>query len=96
MDLNKYVIDGTISHKDQEKQITESFKKREFAIKSDEQFPQEVLFEMTQGNCSLLDNYNFGDKVRVSFSLKGKKWTSNTGEDRYFNTLSAWKIEKLG
>lgn len=93
MNLNKYLIDGTITFIDQEKQISASFRKREFAIKSDEPFPQDILMELTQDNCSILDNLKIGDVIRVNFSLKGKKWTNKDGEDKYFNTMSAWKIE---
>jgi len=31
----------------------------------------------------------------VSFNLRGREWTSPQGEVKYFNTLDAWRIEKV-
>jgi hypothetical protein len=31
--------------------------------------------------------------VEVSFNLRGREWTSPTGDVKYFNTLEAWRIE---
>jgi hypothetical protein len=33
-----------------------------------------------------------GQSVEVSFNLKGRLWTSPQGEDKYFNSLEAWRI----
>ena len=44
----------------------------------------------------MLDGINEGEQVEVSFNLRGREWTSPQGEVRYFNTLDAWRIEKVG
>ena len=36
------------------------------------------------------------DQIEVSFNIRGREWTSPQGEVKYFNTLEAWRIEKMG
>ncbi|WP_420387149.1 DUF3127 domain-containing protein [Roseivirga sp.] len=76
-------------------QITSSFKKREFVVEFAEnpQYPEYVKFECIQDKCDILDNFSAGQEVTISFNLKGRKWTDpKNGEDKYFNTLQAWRI----
>ena len=40
------------------------------------------------------DQYKTGDEVSVDFNLRGREWNGPQGI-KYFNTLDAWKIEKL-
>lgn len=74
-------------------QVTDTFSKREFVIETDEQYPQMVKFEFTQAKCSVLDHEKIGNNVTVNFNLRGRKWTNKQGEDVYFNTLQAWRLE---
>ncbi len=76
-------------------QITSTFKKREFVVEYAEnpQYPEYIKFEFIQDKCEILDNFSAGQEVTISFNLKGRKWTDpKNGEDKYFNTLQAWKI----
>jgi single-stranded DNA-binding protein len=76
-------------------QVTGTFKKREFVVEFAEnpQYPEYVKFECIQDKCDMLDNFSTGQEVTISFNLKGRKWTDpKNGEDRYFNTLQAWRI----
>ena len=34
-------------------------------------------------------------QVNVGFNLKGRKWTSPQGEEKFFNTLQAWMIRHV-
>ena len=36
-----------------------------------------------------------GEEIKVSFNLRGREWTRDN-EVRYFNTLDAWRIERVG
>ena len=54
-----------------------------------------MKFELIQDKCDILDPYNKGDKVDVYFNLKGRKWTDPKGVDKYFNSLQAWRLEKV-
>jgi hypothetical protein len=44
----------------------------------------------------LIDGFSTQDQIEVSFNLRGREWTSPQGEVKYFNTLEAWRIEKVG
>tara|TARA_R110000744_G_scaffold304316_2_gene412850 strand:+ start:567 stop:908 length:342 start_codon:yes stop_codon:yes gene_type:complete len=76
--------------------ISEKFQKREFVITDDSsQYPQDIMFQITQDRCDLIDGFSVGQSVTVNFNLRGREWTSPTGEIRYFNTIEAWKIAPL-
>ena len=80
-----------------EQVINDSFKKREFVVIDDSsQYPQEILFQMTQDRCDELDKYQEGQEVNVKFNLRGREWTSPQGDVRYFNTLESWRLEAVG
>lgn len=78
-------------------QVSEKFSKREFVITdSSSMYPQDIMFQLTQDKCNLMDAVSVNDTVEVSFNLRGREWTSPQGEVRYFNTLDAWRVEKVG
>jgi hypothetical protein len=76
--------------------VSEKFSKREFVVETPDQYPQQILFQLTQDKCNLLDGIGVGSKLEVSFNLRGREWTNPQGETKYFNTLEAWKIDVLG
>ncbi|MCX6183425.1 MAG: DUF3127 domain-containing protein [Bacteroidetes bacterium] len=87
-------VKGRIKIKMNEQVISEKFKKREFVITDESsQYPQHVLFQLIQDKTSLIDQYKEGDEITVHFNLRGREWTSPTGEVKYFNSLEAWRIE---
>lgn len=69
------------------------FEKREMVISTEEQYPQHILIQFTQGRCNLLDNLQIGQLVRVHFNLRGREWVNPQGEIKYFNTVEGWKVE---
>lgn len=78
-------------------QVTEKFSKREFVISdTSSMYPQDIIFQATQDKCSMLDGFQTGEQVEVSFNLRGREWTNPQGEVKYFNSLDAWRIEKVG
>ena len=91
-----YKLTGTIKVIHDTVQISEKFAKREFVVTdNDSMYPQDISLQLTQEKVSILDNYSVGESVEVSFNLNGREWTSPQGEVKYFNTLNAWRIEKL-
>lgn len=78
-------------------QVTETFKKRDLVIEYAEnpQYPEFIKFEATQDRVNLFDNLNSGDEVSVSFNLRGRPWTNKDGVTTYFNSLVAWRINKV-
>lgn len=89
-------ITGIIKVKKDEQNVSEKFKKREFVLTDNStQYPQYISLQLTQDRCSLLDQVQVGENVVVHFNIRGREWTSPQGEIKYFNTLEAWKIDRL-
>ena len=87
--------EGTLKIANATQVISEKFSKREFVIETNDQYPQLIMFQLTQDKCNLLDGFGVGNKLEVSFNLRGREWTSPAGEVKYFNTLEAWRLERL-
>jgi hypothetical protein len=90
-----FKINGTLKVANATQVVSEKFSKREFVIETTDQYPQLVMFQLTQDKCNLLDGFGVGNKLEVSFNLRGREWTSPVGEVKYFNTLEAWRLERL-
>ena len=71
------------------------FRKRELVITTDEQYPQHILTEFTQDKCDILNSYSVGEPVKISINIRGREWVNPQGETQYFNSIQAWRIEKL-
>lgn len=71
------------------------FQKREIVVTTEEQYPQHIIIEFIQDKCSLLDNIQIGQLVKISINLRGREWISPQGETKYFNTLQGWRIETV-
>ncbi len=92
-------LTGTLIEKFPTQQIKETFKKREFVIETRKDINGTIIsdfikFQLTQVKCDLLDVYNVGDTLRVSFNLRGTKWTKQDGTIGYITNLEAWRLEK--
>ena len=68
------------------------FRKREMAITTPDQYPQNILIEFVQDNCDLLDNFKVGDDVTIQINILGRIWTNPEGVDVYFNGIQGWRI----
>jgi hypothetical protein len=86
---------GILIFKDIEKQISETFKTREFVIEvvneNDPKWNDFIKFQLSNDKCSLIDNIAIGAPIEVSFNLRGRKWEKD-GKVSYFNSLDAWRI----
>ncbi|HRO08817.1 MAG TPA: DUF3127 domain-containing protein [Saprospiraceae bacterium] len=86
-----FEVEGILYKKFDTESKTETFQTREFVIKTDEQYPQFVKFQLVQDKCSAIDNYAENDRIKVSFDLRGREW-----QDKFFTNLQAWKIDRAG
>ena len=89
---------GTLKAKFETQQVSDKFAKREFVIMTDTttQYPQAINFQLSQDKCGLLDSYNVGEEMKVSFNLRGREWFNPTKNiTQYFNSLEAWRLEKV-
>ena len=76
-------------------EVSASFKKREVVVTTNEQYPQHILIEFNQDKCDVLNGYNVGEEVNISYNLQGKEWVNPQGETKYFNSIQGWKINKV-
>ena len=65
------------------------WKKQEFVVETDEQFPRKVCFTLFNDKSSLLGGFSEGDEVDVSFNLESREYNG-----RWFHNINAWKLEK--
>ena len=74
------------------------FTKRELVVGNDvdspNKYPNPVLFTFKKERCSLVDAVKQGDRVKVQFTIDGRRWDGPTGT-RYFTDLTGWKIDVL-
>jgi spore germination protein YaaH len=89
-------ITGTIIEIFAEQVVSDKFKKREFVLKVvDNGYEQEIKFQTTQDKTTILNFVKLNDEVKVLFNLGGRRWTKE-GKTNWFNSVTAWTIEKVG
>ena len=94
-----YEITGKLLAKYDTVQRSETFKTREFVLEKSEDIGGRIItnyvkFQCVQDKTSILDRFNQGDEVKVSFNLKGSKWMKD-GRENYITNLDAWRVEKV-
>jgi len=92
-----FELEGTLIEIYKTQDISSTFKKREFVIEHKEEsggreFINTIKFQTVQDRCQTLDSFNINDRVKVSFSIKGRRLEKD-GNVNYFNNLEAWRIE---
>ena len=91
--MNK--IKGKVIVKNDTIKVSEKFSKRTFVVKTEDKYPEEIIIELQQDKCGLLDSVLVGSNVEVSVNLKGRPWVNPKGESQWFNTVVAWKIDAM-
>lgn len=90
-----YTLVGNIKVINDTQVVSDKFRKREIVVTDNTgQYPQDVLFQLTQDKTDLVNGLNVNEMVTVSFFIRGREWTSPQGEVRYFNSLDVWKIDR--
>lgn len=86
-----FEIKGTIKKIFDEETFGSGFNKREFVLTTDDdRYPQDVKFELVKDGCKKINPHVVGDRVCVSFNVRGREWN-----DKYFVNLNAWRIAAL-
>ena len=65
------------------------WKKQEFVLETDEQFPKKVCFTLFGDKVDLINDLTQGQEVEVSFNIESREYNG-----RWFTNANAWKIEK--
>ena len=62
---------------------------------SSSEYPQTLELQCTQDKADNLVKFNkAGDRVDISYNLRGREWTNPQGEVKVFNSIEAWKVFK--
>lgn len=84
-----YEASGTIKLIQDTQTFPSGFTKREFVITTEhDKYPQDLKFEVVKDRCSLLDEFEVGQKVQLNFDIRGNEY-----KDRYYVNLACWKIQ---
>lgn len=67
------------------------WKKQDFILVTNEQFPKTVCFTLFGDKISLIDSISTGSEVEVFFSLESRDFNG-----KWYHNINAWKIEKAG
>ena len=61
-------VTGQLKLKYDTQKVSDKFQKRDFVLATDlsTPYPQFVSFQVTQDKCTMLDNFNQGDEIRVT------------------------------
>jgi len=87
-----FEVEGKLHRVFPTEQKSANFAAREFVLEiPDGNYPQLIKFQAVQDRCGILDNFNEGDQVRVSFDLRGREWNG-----KYMTNLNAWRMEVGG
>ena len=85
-----FEVEGKLHRIFPTEQKSASFTAREFVLEvPDGNYPQLVKFQAVQDRCGLLDNFQEGDAVKVSFDLRGREWNG-----KYLTNLNAWRVDR--
>lgn len=70
------------------------YQKRELVVETEENGRKQLIL-VQFSNPSLIASYSVGDNVVIGININGRMWQSPTGEVKYFNTISGWKISNV-
>jgi len=65
------------------------WKKQDFLIETNEQFPKKVCFTLFGDKISLIDGITEGSEIEVYFSLESRDFNG-----KWYHNINAWKIDR--
>jgi len=95
-------VTGKLLVKYDTQNVSDKFKKREFVLELSEEINGNIYtnyakLQLVQAKCDIIDRYNLGDIVKVTFNIKGTSYVDKKdGMTRYITNLDAWRIEPAG
>ncbi|MBL7682487.1 MAG: DUF3127 domain-containing protein [Flavipsychrobacter sp.] len=90
-------VTGKLLVKNPTQVVSDKFRKREFVLELAEEingntYTNYAKMQLVQNKCDIIDKFNEGDTVKVSFNIKGNRWEKD-GKVNYITNLDAWRIE---
>lgn len=95
-------VTGKLLVKYETQQVNDKFKKREFVVELAEEingntYTNFAKLQLVQNKCDIIDRFNVGDAVKVSFNIKGNSYVDKKdGITKYITNLDAWRVEAAG
>ena len=87
-----FELEGTLKHLYDTQTFASGFAKREFVIETkDDRYAQSIKFECVKDKTTMLDSFEIGDTLKVSFDIRGNEF-----KEKYYVNLNAWKVIKSG
>jgi len=86
--MASYEVSGKLKVKMEEQAFSSGFTKREFVLTTEEQYPQDIKFELIKDKTSAIDKFKENDTIKVSFNLRGNEYNG-----KYYVNLQAWRVE---
>lgn len=83
-----YEMKGTLVKMMDRQDFPSGFYKRDFVVRSEEQYPQDVKFTLTKERVEMLDQFQEGQIVEVGFDIRGREYNGN-----YYVDLNAWRMK---
>ena len=68
-----------------------AWKAQEFVVENHDQYPRKLCFEVFGADKLEQFNIQLGEEINVSFDIDARQW-----QDRWFNSIRAWRIDRVG
>lgn len=82
-----FTVKGKLHKVFEKERKSDKLEIRDFVIKTDEQYPQYIKFQLMNDKTSQVDPFSEGQNIEVSFNLRGRE-----SDGKFFTNLQAWKV----
>ncbi|MDR2534305.1 MAG: DUF3127 domain-containing protein [Tannerellaceae bacterium] len=65
------------------------WKKQEYVLETDDQFPKKVCFQIFGGDKIAQANIQYGEKITVSFDIESREFNG-----KWYTNINAWKVDR--
>lgn len=73
-----------------EETFASGFNKLSFVIAVESNYPYDVCFDLLKDKVRMIDGFNIGDEIKVSFDIKSREYNG-----KWFTGATAWRVEKV-
>ena len=87
--MSRTIIKGTIKYIYDTRSWKSGFRKREFIVTTDEQYPQDLKIEMLKEDCDLLNDYREGELVECDADIRGNEY-----QEKFYVNIVCCKIAR--
>ena len=82
-----FSVKGKLHKVFESQKVSDKLEIRDFVIKTEEQNPQYIKFQLMNDKTSQVDGFSEGQNIEVSFNLRGRE-----NEGKFYTNLQAWKV----